>query len=534
MFNNKWKLLTTFGLAVWLGMTLVRLFQCGFVLDDVYLIVNNRWLTEEAGLGQLLRSDLWAGEVHPDRASGYYRPVFLLSIWLDHYLWGLEPLGYHLHSLFWQVACGLCAYRLFQNLDLPNAHIAAALFLLHPLQTETTYWIVARNDTMALSFTLLFLNLWAKPSSIVRDSCGGIILFLALGSKETAFVILPLLYLLARGKRIELGSRRTWIAILIPVLFVVYRISIQPGDVMPSIERWRFLFTHTPKWLTYMLGKLILPMPLASHMPIHWLSLGWHHFLGVIALLFLIIFTLRHSSRLLFVLGAVCLCLSILTVLPPLAQHGLIGDRYLGFALLGICIWLAALPLNHQLWMTLIVFPMAFMSVHRGLDWQTDLHIWKAAHRDYPSSFTDVSLAHIYYNNQSYDLAYEHYLAGYSANRPFLNACDVFVVSALKSKGLLVANEKGSWALQRGCKLTGEFAGAMGVVNIGMREWSAAREMCLIPLSDFYKKKDLVCAAVAYVDGDLEKIESYRRTWSDQSHFDRQLSALLLSGGLKP
>ena len=49
MFNNKWKLLTTFGLAVWLGMTLVRLFQCGFVLDDVYLIVNtNRWLTEEA------------------------------------------------------------------------------------------------------------------------------------------------------------------------------------------------------------------------------------------------------------------------------------------------------------------------------------------------------------------------------------------------------------------------------------------------------------------------------------------------------
>ena len=74
----------------------------------------------------------------------------------------------------------------------------------------------------------------------------------------------------------------------------------------------------------------------------------------------------------------------------------------------------------------------------------------------------------------------------------------------------------------------------MGVVNIGMREWEAAREMCEVPHSDFYKKKELVCAAVAYVNGDLEGVEYYRRTWSDQTQFDRQLSALLLSGGLKP
>ena len=131
-------------------------------------------------------------------------------------------------------------------------------------------------------------------------------------------------------------------------------------------------------------------------------------------------------------------------------------------------------------------------------------------------------------------MAYRHYLAGYSAQKPYLNACDAFLVSALKSKGLLVANEKGSWALERGCKLTGEFAGAMGVVNIGMREWRAAREMCMVSAPDYYKKKDLVCAAIAYVDGDLEKIEAHRRGWSDQSQFDRQLSALLLSGGLKP
>ena len=78
---------------------------------------------------------------------------------------------------------------------------------------------------------------------------------------------LPLLGL-SRGKRIELGSRRTWTAI--PSQFCFYRISIQPGDVMPPIER-RSLYSRILQAAHLLLfGKPIPPMPLASHMPIHW------------------------------------------------------------------------------------------------------------------------------------------------------------------------------------------------------------------------------------------------------------------------
>ena len=76
MFSIKWAHIINCLIGAWLVLTLVSVLNCGFVLDDVYLILHNRWLSEGAGLGQLLSSDLWAGEIHPDRASGYFFSIF--------------------------------------------------------------------------------------------------------------------------------------------------------------------------------------------------------------------------------------------------------------------------------------------------------------------------------------------------------------------------------------------------------------------------------------------------------------------------
>ena len=265
--------------------------------------------------------------------------------------------------------------------------------LLHPLQTETTYWIVARNDTMAMSFSFLVLILWSKPASVQRDILGGLCILLALGSKETAFVFWPLLLVLVWFKRIGLSSLRILLSIAVTVGFLAYRAFVLPSNVFPPFERWHFLFGHTQDWLTYMLGKLILPVPLASHMPIGWLQIHWHLLLGTGVLLVLFLIAMLRFSRLVLLLGAICIVFSILSVLPSLAQHGLIGDRYLGLALFGTCLWLAALPLFHRQWLFILILPMAYLSTQRGEDWQSDLHIWQAAHRDHPSSFTEVSLA---------------------------------------------------------------------------------------------------------------------------------------------
>ena len=215
---------------------------------------------------------------------------------------GTEPIGYHLHSLVWQILASYLAYRLFLIWGLPNAHIAAALFLLHPLQTETTYRIVARNDTMAMSFSFLVLILWSKPASVQRDILGGLCILLALGSKETAFVFWPLLLVLVWFKRIGLSRLRILLSIAVTVGFLAYRAFVLPSNVFPPIERWHFLFGHTQDWLTYMLGKLILPVPLASHMPIGWLQIHWHLVLGTGVLLVLFLIAMLRFSRLVLLL----------------------------------------------------------------------------------------------------------------------------------------------------------------------------------------------------------------------------------------
>ena len=44
-----------------------------------------------------------------------------------------------------------------------RALVATWVFGLHPLMSELVYWIAARNDTMAIAFALMFLNIfWRK------------------------------------------------------------------------------------------------------------------------------------------------------------------------------------------------------------------------------------------------------------------------------------------------------------------------------------------------------------------------------------
>jgi hypothetical protein len=515
-----------------------QIVNAGFVLDDIFLIVNNKFLKSDTGLYNLLSSDLWAGEPNPDLNSGYYRPLFLLSIWLDHALHGNSPLGYHIQSLIWHLLNGGLLYYLFvKKLKSPSALFAAALFLVHPLQSEAVYWVSARNDSMAIFFSILALCIfnWDGKDSIWRNLFGGIAIGLALISKESGFIIFPIIGVLLWQKKM-IVTRSLIFSMCCPLIVVLsFRFLLDTGTQLPSPERWSFLSDSFLSWAPYVIGRLLYPFPLSSHAAITWLEPNGLWYLSATALVLILVFVSWHKpSRTTAVVGIVSMIFCFFSFVPVMAVHGLIGDRYFGFAVVGlafVCCQLSTKVTNFG-WPILAVFSIIIS--FRGVDWGSDESIWKAAYKDNPTSFTSVSLAHIYYNQKDYDKAYELYLKGYSESTPYLDGCDLFVVSALKSKGLLVANEKGAWSLKVGCKITGEMAGILGVINIGMREWGAAEEMCQIKKKDFYQRKDLVCAAISFSKGDVEKVEEIRSSWSDVSDFDRQLSTLLFSGGLKP
>jgi hypothetical protein len=124
----------------------------------------------------------------------FYRPIASMVFALDGWLWGADPVGYHVTNVVLQVAATLLAYAVLRQLRLawPAALLGAAVLGLHPTMITAVPVIARRYD--ALSAALLFgaLVLVCRPGAASRVM--SLVLFGAsLLAKESAFAAIALL-----------------------------------------------------------------------------------------------------------------------------------------------------------------------------------------------------------------------------------------------------------------------------------------------------------------------------------------------------
>ena len=149
-----------------------------FVYDDRRLIVENRSLRPPL--------DLHAVVVHE-----VTRPVVNLSYAIDRVVWGPEPFGFHvtnvlLHMINVTLLFGLVWRETGRRLA---AFIAAAIFAVHPMMTQSVGYISGRAEVLCTTFFMLALaaaRRWmlGGPAPWLAATFG--LWLLALGSKETA------------------------------------------------------------------------------------------------------------------------------------------------------------------------------------------------------------------------------------------------------------------------------------------------------------------------------------------------------------
>lgn len=134
--------------------------------------------------------------------AGNWAPVQMLSYMVDHAAFGLSARAFLRTNLLLHALNGLLVYALASRLSGRRTWpaVAAALFLVHPVQVESVAWVSQRKTLLAATFSLTALHAWLCRA---RDRDGGrrpaaaalVAFVLALASKSVA-VVVPLLLLL--------------------------------------------------------------------------------------------------------------------------------------------------------------------------------------------------------------------------------------------------------------------------------------------------------------------------------------------------
>lgn len=435
-------LLTAVGVGILAVLAYANSLRNGFVWDDP--IILDRQLVVFRSVWDVLVPPAGIPQFSPD----YYRPVVVASYLLDRAIGGRQPFAYHCSVVLAHAGATvlLFVFALLLFRDRPGAMFgaatAAALFAVHPVHTESVAWMAGRSDVLATLFVLAALIVHHSTSlrSMAgrtrhaattrgrRDRSGGrkrrgaedagrrsarrvvggsmltgLFLFLALGSKETALTLFPLLILLdwlayrqspaaaVRRRDLLLGYTGPVLAVLL--YLVLRRLALgeflghAPGETGPARSPVDVLGA-----VAMYVAKLVAPLRLNAYIDSVPTDAGT--LVGVVLLLVaatgLAIMLWRRQEP----LPALLIAWLGVTLLPSLAvvwkiPEAPVAERYLYLPSAGYCLLLGfvamrihALPRGGwvpavtQLVVGLLVTAGLLATMARNRVWHDNLSLW--------------------------------------------------------------------------------------------------------------------------------------------------------------
>jgi Tfp pilus assembly protein PilF len=172
----------------------------GFVYDDNFQVVGNPYVHSFHHLRQIFTTTVWSFQ-GAQGVTNYYRPMMTFGYLICYQLFGPVPFGYHLVNIALNAWVVCLVFWVAQRMlgDRFAAFVAAGMFALHPIHTESVAWIAGVTDLELAAFYLLtfslYLNLSARPREAHprpkfprRLAMGGVFV-LALLSKEQALTL---------------------------------------------------------------------------------------------------------------------------------------------------------------------------------------------------------------------------------------------------------------------------------------------------------------------------------------------------------
>lgn len=194
------------------------------------------------------------------------RSLAALSHRLVYRAVGDQPRVHHLVNLGLHLVNGSLVYAIAAVFLTPiGALVTAAVFLLHPLQSETVAYVASRSELLAATFALsayaLSLHLPSPQRASRRWLMGGLMwicVALALMAKESAIVIIPLIAITAvfRGWRMSIWQQG---ALILPAAGMAWTVFQYDYLSQSDLSRLDYLATQAYAVWRYV-GLALLPI----------------------------------------------------------------------------------------------------------------------------------------------------------------------------------------------------------------------------------------------------------------------------------
>jgi protein O-mannosyl-transferase len=282
------------------------------------------------------------------------RPLTYLTFWINYQLGGDNAAGYHAVNIALHLLAVWLLFRVLARIGPRKpALIAAAIFALHPIQTEPVAYIFERATLLATIFCLLSASAWfagdyARSAGLFifallsKEECVAFPLVLLATGRALAPTVWMLGLSLIAGVRVLIAlevlgisgaGRRAGIAAFdylatqgivilryFRLLLVPYGFTCDPG--IPVLNDWRawlawavILFTAALVWRVHPQGKwfaagLVLLAPSSSIFPAEDLAADRRVYLPMVCFAyFAALLLVCVRSRLILVSGAIALAL---------------------------------------------------------------------------------------------------------------------------------------------------------------------------------------------------------------------------------
>lgn len=419
-----------------------------FVYDDNFQIIQNPYVHSFRYLREIFTTTVWSFQGAAG-VTNYFRPMMTLGYLLTYQIAGLVPFSFHLVNLVLNCIAVWLVFLLLRRFSGERvALVAAGLFALHPIHTESVAWIAGVTDLQLTVFYLAAFLLYLRLAETEHRIRARVVLcavfLLALLSKEQAMT-LPVMVTLfeyfyrddrstttAREKLSRIGP--VW---AVAALYLWVRGLILGGIasvVMRPNLSWHDTLLSSVSLIGEYIGKLIWPAHFAAYYVFHPsrrftdvpVLLG---FAGIIlcAVLFVLLWKRVHLLSFAFLL--------IFLPLGPILNArwmpaSVFGERYLYLPSVGFCwllgwgavkLWNAEAPLLRPLaravpvLVGVVALLYAVRTVTRNRDWASDETLFRQALQSQgDASLIRSDLGAAFFNHNRFADAEREWLAALS------------------------------------------------------------------------------------------------------------------------